>query len=81
VKKRGEEEWICPEHGPTCTPGIFEAHGRVECDERRKKEQEPRPEPRRKRQEEREKRAQRATDAAGGDDASDTQGVILIAAE
>ena len=30
VRKRGEEEWICPEHGPTCTPSICEARGRVE---------------------------------------------------
>ena len=77
VKKRGEEEWICLEHEPTCTPSICEARGRVERDEHRKKEQEAR----RKRQEEREKRAQGATGAAGGDDASDTQGVILITAE
>jgi hypothetical protein len=76
VKKRGEEAWICPEHGPTCTPSICEARGRVERDERRKTEQEAR----RKWQEEREKRAQGATGAAGGDDAPDTQGVKLIAA-
>ncbi len=62
-------------------PGICEARGRVEHNERRKKEQEARQEARRKRQEEREKRAQGATGVAGGDDASDTQGVILIAAE
>jgi hypothetical protein len=81
VKKRGEEEWICPERGPTCTPSICEACRRVERDERRKKEQEARQEARRKQQEEREKRAQGATGAAGGDDAPDTRGVILIAAE
>jgi len=40
-----------------------------------------RQEARRKRHEEREKRAQRATGAAEGDDAPDTQGVILIATE
>jgi hypothetical protein len=80
VKKIGEEEWICSEHGPTCTPSICEARGRVERDEHRKKEQEARQEARRKGRE-RERRAQGATGAAGGDDAPDTQGVILIAAE
>jgi hypothetical protein len=34
VKKRGEEVWICSEHGPTCTPGICEACERVESEGR-----------------------------------------------
>ena len=67
VKKRGEEEWICPEHGSTCAPGICEARGLVERDERWKKEREVRQEARRKRQEEREKRMQKATGAGRGD--------------
>jgi hypothetical protein len=85
MKKRGGEEWIYPEHGPTCSPEICEARGQLERDERWKKEQEASQEARRKRQEEREKRArknvQRAADKAGGNDASDAQGVMLIAAE
>jgi len=81
VKKIGEEEWICPELGPTCTPGICEARRLVERDERWKKEQEARQEAKRKRQEEKEERAPGATGAGGGDDAPNTQGVILIAAE
>ena len=86
MKKRGGEEWICPEHGPTCTPGIYDARGgQFGRDEGWKKEQEVRQEARRGRQEEREKRArkkaQRAADKAEGNDASDAQGVVLIAAE
>jgi len=70
----GYPEWICPEHGLTCTRGICKARGLVECDEHWKKEQEAR----RKRYEW-EKRP--LTGAAEGDDASDTRGVILIVAE
>jgi len=78
VRKRGGEEWIYPEHGPTCTPGICEAREQLERDECWKKEQEARQEARRKLREEREKEArkeaQRAADKAGGNDTSDVQG-------
>jgi len=75
----GYPEWICSKHGLTCTLGICKARGLVECDEHWKKEQEARQEARRKQYEEWEKRALKG--AAEGDDASDTQGVILIVAE
>ena len=85
VRKRGGEEWIYPEHGSTCTPGICEAREQFERDECWKKEQEARQEARRKRREEREREArdeaQRAADKAGGNDASDAQGVMLIVSE
>lgn len=83
VKKRGDEEWICPVHGPTCTPKICKALGRVEIDERRKKEQEERDEKRKIRREKNERKAQRkalkAADVVEGDVSRD-QGVILVAA-
>ena len=82
VKKRGDEEWICPVHGPTCTPKICKALGRVEIDERRKKEQEERDEKRKIRREKNERKAQRkpqkAADVVEGDVSRD-QGVILVA--
>jgi hypothetical protein len=83
VKKRGDEEWICPVHGPTCTPKICKALGRVESDERRKKEQEGRDEKRKIRREKNERKAQRkaqkAADVVEGDVSRD-QGVIPVAA-
>jgi hypothetical protein len=45
------EKWICPEHGPTCSPGICTVRARVEAMRRRVKEHEERREARRKRQE------------------------------
>jgi len=82
VKKRGGEEWICPEHGPICIPRICKAVGQVEHDERRKKEQEERDEKKKKWREKMERRAQRkaqqAADMVEGDDISRDQGVISI---
>jgi hypothetical protein len=59
VKKRGDDEWICPQHGPMCNPGICKALARVERDERWRKEREEREEATRKRKEAREMRARR----------------------
>lgn len=88
AKKRGEEVWICPEHGPTCTPGICMARGRVESADRWRKEQEARQKAGRERQEEKERRrarkgAQETSDESesGEDDTPYDQGVILIATE
>ena len=79
-KKRGDEEWICPVHGPTCAPKICKALGRVESDERRKKEQDERDEKRRIWREKKERKAQRkaqeVADVVEGDDVSRDQGVI-----
>jgi len=84
VKKRGDEEWICPVHGPTCTPRICKELGRLESAERWKKEREERQEKRRKWQEKKERRAQRraqkAADVVEGDNVSCDQGVILFLA-
>jgi hypothetical protein len=84
VKKRGDEEWICPVHGPTCTPKICKALGRVESDERRKKEQEERDEKRKiwreKKESKAQRKAQKAADVVEVDDVSRDQGVILVAA-
>jgi len=78
VKKRGGEEWICPDHGPICIPRICKAVGRVEHDERWKKGQEERDEKKKKWKEKMERRAQRkaqqAADVAEGDDVSRDQG-------
>jgi len=88
AKKRGEEVWICPEHGPTCTPGICMARGHVESEDRWRKEKEARQKARTKRQEEKERRrarrrAQETSDdsESGEDDTPYDQGMILIATE
>jgi len=82
VKKRGDEEWICPDHGPICIPRICKVLGQVERDERRKEEQDERQEKRKKWQEKMERRAQRkaqkAADVVEGDDVSRDQGMIPI---
>ena len=57
VKNRGKEKWICPQHGPMCNPGICKARGKVERDERWRKEREEREEAKQKRKEARETRA------------------------
>ena len=57
VKKRGKEKWICPQHGPMCNPGICKARGKVDRDDRWRKEREEREEAKRKRKEAREARA------------------------
>jgi hypothetical protein len=56
VNIKGGEEWICPEHGPTCNPGICKARARLEAQRRREKEIEERDEAKRKRRERRERR-------------------------
>ncbi len=45
------ERWICPDHGPTCNPGICKERARVEAERRREKEHEERQEAKRQRQE------------------------------
>jgi hypothetical protein len=51
VNIKGGEEWICPQHGSTCNPGICKARARVEAMRRWAKEHEERQEAKRKRQE------------------------------
>jgi hypothetical protein len=48
VKKRRGDEWICPQHGPMCSPGICTVRAGVERDERWQKEREERAENKRK---------------------------------
>ena len=57
VKKRGKEKWICPQHGPMCNPGICKERGKVDRDDRWRKEREEREDAKRKRKEAREARA------------------------
>ncbi len=42
VNIKGGEEWMCPEHGATCNPGICKVRGDVESRRRREKEHEER---------------------------------------
>jgi hypothetical protein len=78
VRNRHDGIWICPMHGPTCSPKICKEFGLLERNERWKKEQEERDERRRKRQEKKERRAQRK--AQEGDNGSSDEGVILFPA-
>jgi hypothetical protein len=55
VNIKGGEEWICPEHGSTCNPGICKACARVEAMRRWAKEHEKREEAKAKRKEKAEK--------------------------
>lgn len=48
VNIKGGEKWICPEHGPTCNPGICKARARLEAQRRIQKEIEEREEAKRK---------------------------------
>ena len=51
------EEWICPKHGPMCSPGICEARERVDRDERWQKEHEERVKNKREWMEKKERKA------------------------
>jgi hypothetical protein len=59
VNIKGGERWICPEHGPTCNPGICKERARVEAERRRDKEHEERLEAKRKREEKWKKTAEK----------------------
>lgn len=59
VKQRRGDEWICPEHGPMCPPGICTVRARVDRDERWQKEREERAENKRKWKERKERKARR----------------------
>jgi hypothetical protein len=56
---KGGEKWICPEHGPTCNPGICKTRARVEAERRREKERDERLEAKRKREEKWKKSAEK----------------------
>jgi hypothetical protein len=56
---KGGEKWICPEHGPTCSPGICKARGHLEYMRREDKVHEERQEATRKRREKWKKEAER----------------------
>lgn len=60
VNIKGGEKWICPEHGPTCNPGVCTARARVEAERRRAKEHEERLEAKRKREEKWKKAAEKS---------------------
>lgn len=62
VKRKGEDIWFCPQHGPLCTPGICKARARVERDERWQKEREEREENKRRWKERRGRRLRRRPD-------------------
>jgi hypothetical protein len=49
------EVWKCPQHGPTCNPGICKERARVERDRRWEEERKKREDDKKKRQEERER--------------------------
>jgi hypothetical protein len=59
VNIKGGERWECPEHGPTCNPGICKERARVEAERRRDKEHEERLEAKRKREEKWKKAAEK----------------------
>jgi hypothetical protein len=59
VNIKGGEKWICPEHGPTCNPGVCKARGRVEAERRWAKEHEERLEEKSKREEKWKKAAEK----------------------
>lgn len=61
-KRKGEDRWFCPQHGPLCTPGICEARAQVERDERWQKEREEREEKKRRWKERRGRRPRRRPD-------------------
>ena len=56
---KGGEEWICPEHGSICKPGICKARARFEAERRREKERDERLEAKRRRQEKWKKAAEK----------------------
>lgn len=56
VNIKGGEEWICPEHGASCNPGICKARASLEAMRRKEKERDERLEARRKLEEKRRKR-------------------------
>lgn len=66
---KGGKEWICPDHGPTCKPGICEAWAHVEYMRRKEKKYEMLQEAKWKRQEkwrrEEERRERRRAQAEG----------------
>lgn len=59
INIKGGEEWICPEHGSTCSPGICKARAYVEHMRRKEKERDERQEAKKKRQEKFMKAAER----------------------
>jgi hypothetical protein len=61
-KRKGEDRWFCPQHGPLCSPGICTARARVERDERWQKEREEREENKRRWKERRGRRPRRRPD-------------------
>ena len=60
INIKAGEEWICPEHGAECNPGICKARARLESDRRRQKEHDDRQEAKRKRMENAEKKRLKA---------------------
>ena len=60
INIKGGEEWICPEHGAECGPGICQVRARLESDRRRQREHEERQEAKRLRMEKAEKRRLKA---------------------
>ena len=60
INIKAGEEWICPEHGAECNPGICKARARLESDRRRQKEHDDRQEAKRKRMENQEKKRLKA---------------------
>lgn len=69
VNIKGGEKWICPEHGPTCNPGICKARAYVEYMRRKEKERDERFEAATTRKEkwrkEKEKKARKIAQAEG----------------
>ena len=59
VNIKAGEKWTCPQHGPTCNPGICKARARLESDRRKQKEHEEREEAKRIRMEKRKKREEK----------------------
>ena len=59
TNRKGGEVWKCPQHGPTCNPGICKERARVERDRRWEEERMKREDDKKKRQEKRERETQR----------------------
>ena len=62
---KGGEEWICPDHGATCNPGICKARALVEFERRKEKERDEWAEAKRRRLEKWKKREAKKAKAEG----------------